>query len=550
MRFKTVFLLVASIILIPSCKSDQGLITNTFLHPTVTEEKMESPISPQLLRFGLDTSGITTIDPHLAVSRQERILVDMIFNGLVRNKPGNMPGLEADLALEIPEPILENGKQIWIFHLRQGVMCQPGPKTSAYELTSEDVVYSLNRSADPGHSAYAGEYNGMVFEAIDQYTVSITLDTPQSIYLFLPKVQNYAGGFIVCKRAVETMGDDAFGQHPIGTGPFIFQEYVPNSEISLTANPQYFRGKPRLSGVETYFMPNLSDREGGLSNGSLDVIVGSNDPGWTDTWAQDNALVDIIGVGQPIVLHFNPSFQPLDDVRVRKAIAYAINRDELLTLFNPQTARNVYSIVPPEFLPGGLTRDDVKALDLEYAEDLDHARALLSEAGYPNGFSLPVIASRLDVLQKIYEDLSLQLARVGIELQIESVEHTVWHQMVREDKSALVVYGAWRPSADAFLTQFFDSSSIVASGPNSVTNFSHYNQIDDLIAGARNELNPNKQVELWKQAQIKILSDMVALPLEYQYLVYVRRAGVDYGYEPTATLALYPQFTELTWVPP
>lgn len=549
MRYKMFFLLSAFLIMFSACATQKALGVNTS-QPAIVVTPTNATSTPQWLHFGVDTSGIGTLDPHLAASRQERTIVDMIFNGLVRYKPGNMPDLEPDLAVAIPQPILKNGKQTWTFHLRQGVMCQPGPLTKAYELTAEDVVYSLQRAADPKHSAYAGEYAGMTFEALDTYTLNITLDTPQSIYLFLPKFENYSGGFIVCKRAAAAMGEQAFGQHPVGTGPFIFQTYVPDAKMTLIANPQYFRGQPRLAGVEVSFLPKLAEREKGLSDGTLDVIVGSNTTGWTDRWTGTNTLVDIIGVGQPIVLYFNPSFPPLQDVRVRKAIAYAIDRNEVLALFNPRTAKNIYSIVPPEFLPGGLTKAEVDASGLEYAYDPDQARALLSEAGYPNGFSLPVIASKLEVLQKIYDDLQVQLARVGIELQIESVDHATWHQMIRQDKSALVVYGAWRPNADVFLTQFFDSSSIVVSGSSPDTNFSHYNQIDNLIAAARAELKPNKQVELWKQAQIKILTDMVALPLEYQDVVYVRQAKVDYGYKPTATLALYPQFTELTQILP
>jgi len=549
MQWKINLLLVLFILTLAACTPDQPSATSIPSSPPKTA--LPSVIvTPQWLHFGVDGSGINTMDPHQAASRQERSLVDMVFNGLIRYKPGNMPALEPDLAVAIPEPVMENGRQVWKVQLRQGVMCHPGPLTDAYELTTEDVVYSLQKSADPKRSAYAGEYKGMSFEIVDRYNLKIILETPQSIYLFLPKIENYAGGLIVCKQAVETMGDQAFSQHPVGTGPFIFQDYAPNVKISLTANPQYFRGVPRLLGVEVVFLPKLSDREQGFADGSLDVIVGSNAVDWTDNWKQENTIVDIIGVGQPILLFFNPSFPPLDDVRVRKAIAYTIDRDEILALFNPLTAKNIYSIIPPEFLPGGLTEAEANALGLGYAQDLDQARALLIEAGYPNGFSLPVLASNLETLRKIHDNLKVQLARIGIDLQITYVEHAVWHQMIREDKSALVVYGAWRPNADAFLTQFFDSSSTVVSGSSPDTNFSHYDGIDNLIAGARAELNPNRQVELWKQSQIKILTDMAAMPLEYHNLVYVRRASVDYSYTPVATLALYPQFTELTQISP
>jgi len=181
------------IVFLSGCVSSQGSealppITAQTVAPT------EELTAPQWLRFGVDASGINTMDPHRAAARQERNLVDMIFNGLVRYKPGNMPEIEPALAVEIPEPMLKDGKQVWTVRLRQGVMCHPGPLTDAYELTSEDVVYSLQRAADPDRSATAREYAGMTFEVVDRYTVNITLDTPQSIYIFLPKIENYAGG--------------------------------------------------------------------------------------------------------------------------------------------------------------------------------------------------------------------------------------------------------------------------------------------------------------------------------------------------------------------
>jgi len=548
MRYLNALLIIFALLL-ASCDADTARPTATTESSTVTEEPPEE-VDPQWLRLGVDAAGVNTLDPHKAASRQERIIVDMVFNGLVRYNPGNMVTLEPDLAIEIPEPMIVDGKQVWEFNLRQGIMCQAGPSTPTYELTSEDVVYSLQKAADATRSAYAAEYDGMTFEAIDTYTISITLDTPQSIYIFIPKVADYSGGFIICKKAYEAMGDDVFSRHPVGTGPFVFQEYFENQKIIFAANTDYFRGQPHLLGVEVNFLPVLEDREDGLASGDLDVIVGSNAPNWTDNWISPETQVDIIGVGQPVVLYFDPMFTPLGDERVRKAIAYTIDRDELLALFNPLTAKNIFSIVPPEFLPGGLTQEEVEALGLAYTQDLDKARELLNDAGYPNGFTLPVVASKLEVLQKIYDDLKSQLDLVGIELEIEYVAHADWHPAIRQDQSALVVYGAWRPNADVYLTQFFHSNSIVVTGSSPDTNFSHYDQIDDLIVDARHELNPNLQVQLWKQAQVTILSDMAALPLHYQNLVYVRRTNVEYGYVPIASLALYPQFNELTRITP
>src|SRR5690606_20576337 len=117
--------------------------------------------------------------------------------------------------------------QEWTFTLRSGVMCHAFGDTPAYELTADDVVYSLEKAANPDRSAYAGEYAGMTFEAVDASTVKITLEQPLSPVLFYPKVANYSGGFIVCQQAVEALGDEAFKTQPVGTGPFMFDSYTP-----------------------------------------------------------------------------------------------------------------------------------------------------------------------------------------------------------------------------------------------------------------------------------------------------------------------------------
>ncbi|MES4787700.1 MAG: hypothetical protein C4294_19960 [Nitrospiraceae bacterium] len=122
------------------------------------------------------------------------------------------------------------------------------------------------------------------------------------------------------------------------------------------------------------------------------------------------------------------------------------------------------------------------------------------------------------------------------------------HRLIREDVNPIVIYIAFRPNADVYLTQFFHSDSIVVTGPKPNTNFSHYDQIDDLIEQARVETDPKRQEELWKQANIKILQDAVGFPLHYINQVYGRSKAVDYGHALKSSLALYPGFTEQTTV--
>jgi len=119
------------------------------------------------LHIGIDAAGLGTGDPHFAASRNDRIVADMVFNGLLRFRPGQAPLIEPDLAEAIPEPKIVGGRQEWIFHIRRNVMCHAGPETPAYELGADDVVYSLRKSADPERSAYAGEYTGMTVEKVE-----------------------------------------------------------------------------------------------------------------------------------------------------------------------------------------------------------------------------------------------------------------------------------------------------------------------------------------------------------------------------------------------
>jgi peptide/nickel transport system substrate-binding protein len=128
------------------------------------------------------------------------------------------------------------------------------------------------------------------------------------------------------------------------------------------------------------------------------------------------------------------------------------------------------------------------------------------------------------------------------------VDHATMHEQIRQDVNPIVLYVAFRPNADVYLTNFFFSESAVVDGASPITNFSHYGEIDDLILQARAETDAEKQDELWKQANIQVLKDAVAMPLHYQNQVYARRPQVDYGHELVSSLALYPQITELTTI--
>jgi peptide/nickel transport system substrate-binding protein len=505
-----------------------------------------APAGEKVLRFGINAADLSSLDPHFASGTQDRTVVSMIFNGLLRYKPGEAPELEPDLATAIPEPEMVDGQQVWTFTLNQGIMCHASPQSEAYELTAADVVYSLTKAATPDRSAFAGEYTGMSFAAVDDYTVQVTLETPLSSNLFLPKFADYAGGFIVCSQAVEALGDEASKTQPVGTGPFVFESYTAQDRVRLVANENYFRGRPKLDAVEVRYMPDISSRELGLRAGELDVISGLDEAQWIEaTNGQDGLVVDVFGVGEVVTIHFNTTVPPLDNPDVRKAIAYALNREEFLALFGPGVAEMVWSPVPVQFMAGGLTEEEVKELGLDYSYNPEMAQQMLADAGV-EGLELTVVASEMGAYRKPYESMQAQLAQVGINLTVNVVDHATMHAQIREDVNPIIVYVAYRPNADAYLTRFYHSDSIVVTGAAPDTNFSHYDQIDDLIEQARGETDPAAQEELWKQAQVQILEDMISHTLMYANQVYARSENVDYGHPLVAVLNLNPQITELT----
>jgi peptide/nickel transport system substrate-binding protein len=140
--------------------------------------------------------------------------------------------------------------------------------------------------------------------------------------------------------------------------------------------------------------------------------------------------------------------------------------------------------------------------------------------------------------------IQAQLAAVGINLELQVMEHSAWHAAIRDDVSAMVLYGAARfPVADTYLTQFYHSDSIVNT-PTAVTNFSHCAVADDQIVQARSEANMETQMALWADAQQLIVDEVCSIPLFELLQVFARSPDVDLGYELEGSLSLGPVITE------
>lgn len=483
-----------------------------------------------------------TFDPHLASGTQDRTVVDMIFNGLLRFKPGDSSVIEPDLATAVPEPVAEaDGTQSWTFTLRTDAICQASTKTDAYPLTADDVVFSLQKSANPDTSGVSGDYAEFTFEKVDDATVKVTVPSPLGPAVFLPKFANYGGGYIVCQKAYEALGADGFANEPVGTGPFKFSAYTPQTSTELVANDDYFRGAPKLGGVEVRYIADNTARDLGLQSGELDVINGLPEAQYVDSVnSAGNQIADVFGAGEAVWLNLDITNEYLQDPRVREAIILAVSRENHLALAGEPVAKPIFSVVPTGIVQGSLDEAEAQAAGVDYSQDIEKAKQLMADAGYADGFSLKLVTSEQAAYLTQYTVLQEELAQIGIDVELEVVQHAVMHEQIRAGSNAITLYIAFRPTADTYLTLFF------TSGGGS-TNFSHF-QLDDEVAAARSLTDAEAQIEAWKQINIEILQNFAGFGILYTNQVYVRQPNVDYGHELVSVPQLYPGYNETTTI--
>lgn len=486
----------------------------------------------QILRIAHLEVDLRGLDPHLqGTASADTPILRMVYNGLVRYPVGTLDygAIEGDLATHWKTN--EDGL-VWVFYLREGVTFHRG----FGEVTSDDVVFSYGRLKDQ-RSPWRADFTNIVrVEATDRYVVTFHLQVPDSAFLL--RVLDYRA-WIVSRAAVEEGGVN-LTYEPVGTGPFELVEYLPRERVTLARFPDYFRGAAILEKVVYHFMPDLGSREMALRRGDVDMIYGDNDLNWL-TMMERDPMVTVFTVlpGLPYFLYLNTSVAPLDSLDVRRALHHATDKEAFGYVF--EVVQTLVSPVAPGYL--GYT-EDVPV----YEYDVAKARALLAQAGYPNGITLKHITSNMGTYPILATILQAQWAEAGIRLEITLVDHAAWHTQIRQNLSMVVAYSFTRlPLADPVLSQFFHSSAIVGT-PTAVTNFAHYRAVDDLIERARFALGLDEKLALYAEAQRKIMEDAVCVPLYLQgWPPFVAKTYVDFAQPmPPATLIYFPTIHEGT----
>jgi peptide/nickel transport system substrate-binding protein len=509
----------------------KGAAVSAAIGPWVIRNAFAAESAKQELVVAWSASNTIGWDFHkLSMKTQEMGIVDSCFEGLLgwdkAKADPKLIGPSLAESWEVSKDMTE-----WTFKLRNNVRWQKNYGTDWGDFTAEDCEFSLRL----GMTGKGKEFMESIKDckALDSRTFKVILERPTDPISVMMMLSNYREGRIVCKKAVEQLGSD-YPFKPVGTGFLKLARVSPDTFSEWVANEEYWQGKPGLAAVKHLYIKDLSSREMAFQKGEAHLIQGQMSQKWYERAGElKDAEPLVIAPGLILVLHVNTTREPFTDIRVRQALMYAIDREGLRRFIGKDVTRPVVSVVPPDYLGS--------AKDVElYQFNLDKARQLLEKAGYPKGFEVEVQISELDDYLRPMQVIQQMVKKVGIDLKLKVVTHSAYHTLTRKDVNPLVIYGTSRlPVAGQLLNPFYHSSAIVGTSTG-ITNFSHYTGIDRELDAATKEVDVDKKVEYWEQAQRKILGDAVAFPLYIYMQCWVKKSWVDLGYKFESNLEYSP----------
>ena len=396
-----------------------------------------------------------------------------------------------------PQPCLAESWEMpddvtYVFKLRKGVKFHNGE-----EMKAEDVVYSFERARTaPAVMHIFGDIKEGSFETPDEYTVKFQLNKPNTAFL---KCMTHASGFIVSKKAVEEMGAEKFAQNPVGTGPFKFVSWKKNDSMEMEVFEDFWdkENMPSIKKIILRVIPEATNRTIELEAGNVDIAY--------EITPQD---IKRIEENEKLQIHRKPEFStqylgmnmkkaPLDDVRVRQAIELALDMEAI----DKAVWRGVGKMATGPF-----------AADMQYsiagemkppARDVEKAKELLAEAGYPDGIELTLSTNEKTERVDMATIIKTQLAEAGIEIKVDVLEWAGYISLLESGEHDMFQIG-WTPDApdaDMALWPCFHSS---AAGPGGNYVNMMDDELDKLMEDGRATKDGEERAEIYRKVQERI----------------------------------------------
>lgn len=492
--YRRLSLCIVAVMLLATILSGCGETTNETGSKTDTEKGTEanagadSEVKSEIIIA--QANDIKSLDPHATNDSASSNVNRQIYGSLIRTDK-NMD-IVGDLAVEW-EPISPTE---WQFKLREGVKWHDGT-----DFTSEDVEFSIMRQKESARVKHLVEPITEI-KIIDEHTVILVTDKP-----FGPILPNLAhsASRIVSKKAVTEYGDK-YADNPVGTGAFKFVEWKPGDQVVLERFDDFYEGKPPAEKLIFRSIPEGPSRTIALETGEVDLVIGVEPSDKKRVEENEDLTLYEKMSNRTEYLGFHVEKKPFDNKLVRQAINHAIYKPAIIDVASDGRGEVAHTVIGKKVL--GFNPDVP-----EYEYDIEKAKELLAEAGYPDGFSTTLWASG-DVRNRIAQIIQANLSEIGIQIEVELLEWGAYLDRTKAGEHDMFLLGWTNLTADGDggMYPLFHSSKKGAGGNRA---FYENSEVDKLLEAGREETDFAKRPEPYKKAQLLIMEDAPWVPLYY-----------------------------------